>query len=421
MAARSASRYASRASAGLNGSSRLAASSSSRAASAPRVRAKVICARSRARRARCELVELRRVGGRQELERRLGRGRVELGLRGGQRPRGAAGRVGGELDRPRQERGRGGDAAACPGTLGRALQLGGQLLVGSHRRVCPVPGAAIGIRVADRSPRPARGGPPGARAPSPPGRPPSAPADAGSARGPRTSIKPGRLRRRRRVGAETELIGRAPEQVDVADRLGRRQRAAAAWSASGSDASRRTKLCSMRVLSGRTSGSPNPPASSAAVNPRGSSRSASGLPRVSATIRSRTRSSSRPGMSRSRAARAHRRRPARGSTSSGSPARSAGVAGLAHREDQRDRLGHQAAGDEPEASAPRRDPAIARRRRRTRAGGPAPTSESRPSTARPTRKRSGGGPALQPEHRARAPRAAGPGRRSSRSRNGAHS
>jgi hypothetical protein len=31
-------------------------------------------------------------------------------------------------------------------------------------------------------------------------------------------------------------------------------------------------------------GSPNPPASSAGVNPRGSSSSASGLPRVSATI-----------------------------------------------------------------------------------------------------------------------------------------
>ena len=42
-------------------------------------------------------------------------------------------------------------------------------------------------------------------------------------------------------------------------------------------------------------GRPNPPGSCAADSPRGSSSSASGLPRVSATMRSRTRSSSRPG------------------------------------------------------------------------------------------------------------------------------
>ena len=52
------------------------------------------------------------------------------------------------------------------------------------------------------------------------------------------------------------------------------------------------------------SGSPNPPASCAAENPRGSSSSASGLPRVSATIRSRTRSSSRPGTTVASSARA---------------------------------------------------------------------------------------------------------------------
>ena len=45
-------------------------------------------------------------------------------------------------------------------------------------------------------------------------------------------------------------------------------------------------------------GAANPPASSAALMPRGSSSRASGLPRVSATIRSRTRSSSRPGNDR---------------------------------------------------------------------------------------------------------------------------
>ena len=50
----------------------------------------------------------------------------------------------------------------------------------------------------------------------------------------------------------------------------------------------------MRPASAGPPSSPNPPASSAGVRPRGSSSNASGLPRVSATIRSRTRSSSGP-------------------------------------------------------------------------------------------------------------------------------
>ena len=60
-------------------------------------------------------------------------------------------------------------------------------------------------------------------------------------------------------------------------------------------------LALLELPSGRTpaelaggSDSPNPPASSAGVRPLGSSSNASGLPRVSATIRSRTRSSSGP-------------------------------------------------------------------------------------------------------------------------------
>ena len=60
----------------------------------------------------------------------------------------------------------------------------------------------------------------------------------------------------------------------------------------------------MRLASGRASGSPNPPASSAGVNPRGSSISASGLPRVSSRIRAFTRSSSGPGIVASSSSRA---------------------------------------------------------------------------------------------------------------------
>ena len=74
------------------------------------------------------------------------------------------------------------------------------------------------------------------------------------------------------------------------------------------------------------SGIPNPPANCAVESPRGSSSSASGLPRVSATIRSRTRSSSRPGMTvASRARASSSSRPSR--TSSGRPASSAAAPG----------------------------------------------------------------------------------------------
>jgi hypothetical protein len=60
----------------------------------------------------------------------------------------------------------------------------------------------------------------------------------------------------------------------------------------------------MRLASGIVSGSPNPPASSAGVSPPGNSSNVSGLPRVSATIRSRTRSSSGPVTTESSSARA---------------------------------------------------------------------------------------------------------------------
>lgn len=86
----------------------------------------------------------------------------------------------------------------------------------------------------------------------------------------------------------------------------------------GSDRSCRWKLCSRRFASGCVSGRPNPPASSAAVNPRVNSTNASGFPRVSATILSRTRSSSRPGATDSSNARASASlKPV--TTSSGSP------------------------------------------------------------------------------------------------------
>ena len=114
---------------------------------------------------------------------------------------------------------------------------------------------------------------------------------------------------------------------------------------SGRASSRRRKLSWMLADSGTALGRANPPASSAGVNPRGSSNSASGLPRASATIRSRTCASSGPVSAASSSARASASgRPS--TTSSGNPANS--LAGNAGREHQADRIRRQATGHEPE-------------------------------------------------------------------------
>ena len=92
-----------------------------------------------------------------------------------------------------------------------------------------------------------------------------------------------------------------------------------AWGGSASIC--RRKLSSIRPDSGRAPGSPNPPASCAGVSPRGSSSNASGLPRVSATIWSRTRASSGPASTESSSARASPSA-SPSTASSGSPASS---------------------------------------------------------------------------------------------------
>ena len=113
---------------------------------------------------------------------------------------------------------------------------------------------------------------------------------------------------------------------------------------SGSASSRCRKLSSIRPDSGSARGNPKPPASSAADAPRGSSSRASGLPRDSATIRSRTRSSSRPGITDpSTLARRHRAVP-RGPAPAAPPVSPR----LPRGEDEDDGLGLQAARDERE-------------------------------------------------------------------------
>ena len=146
------------------------------------------------------------------------------------------------------------------------------------------------------------------------------------------------------------------------------------------------KLSSIRPASAGAPGSPKPPARSAGVSPRGSSSSASGLPRVSATIRSRTRASSGPGITESSSARARRRPAPRAELRQAAEALLAGA--LANGEDQPDRLGLQSARHEREHLRGRLSSHCASSTRQS-SGCSSAASDSRLSTASPTRKRSG--------------------------------
>jgi hypothetical protein len=165
------------------------------------------------------------------------------------------------------------------------------------------------------------------------------------------------------------------------------------WLGRGRAAIRRSKFCSMLRASGSAPGSPKPPASPSGVSSRGSSSSASGLPRASAMIWSLIR----PSMGAARAASSSTRASASGSPAtvmSGSPASS--------------RPGFLVAKTSPIDSAPSRRATNASTSADARSshcwsstrhssGRSSATPDSRPSTARPTRNRSGVGSALCPK------------------------
>ena len=162
----------------------------------------------------------------------------------------------------------------------------------------------------------------------------------------------------------------------------------------GSGASRSRKLCSIRSDNGGPSDIQNPPASSAGVKRRGSSSSASGLPRVSATIRSRTRSSSGPVTTVA-------------SNSCASRSSSPPTASSASPSKCRSPLGSRTAKTSPTDSAPRRRATNASACAEAASshcasstthtsGRSSATSESRLRTARPTRNRSGASPSRKP-------------------------
>ena len=150
--------------------------------------------------------------------------------------------------------------------------------------------------------------------------------------------------------------------------------------------------------------------------PRGSSSSASGLPRVSATICSRTRSSSRPATTVASSALASSAEPAQAQLRQ--PAELAPRARFALDEHDRDGFGEQAAGDEPEhlrggVVEPLQVVDDAQQRLLSA------TSASSVSVARPTRKRSGGAPAARPNATSQRLRCGG-GSAPTRSSSGAH-
>ena len=229
--------------------------------------------------------------------------RLDLETGSGQRPPGPSPRVEGKR--------RGGasrNAAAAPRATarlrpgGRAFQLRGDILVRPGRGLRPVPGPAVGIERPGRSRPRARGAPPAFPRPTPTGRPPSGPADDGTAPGcrtrpgrPRPPAWPPRHRSRAARQLATPALGRQSDRPPPAasaacSRPGERQAAAGS--------SPRSARAAAPPRAART----RPPAQQA--QPRGSSSRARGLPRVSATIWSRTRASISPGSTESSSARA---------------------------------------------------------------------------------------------------------------------
>ena len=273
-------------------------------ASLPRLEANAICARSRCTRARSEVVDGAGLGGGQQSESVVERARFVLGLRRRQAPaaRGARARVSAR-PRARETRRRRPDRPAPgrdrpPARARRRRPRRG--------RPPPRPDArrAGRDRPARRSPRPTPGAPAAAPAATPPGRPPSARADDETAPWPSISIRPADS-----AGSST---GPAIPSRSAARHNERRITQSAPppppsksrWVSSGSASSRFRKLSSIRPGSDSAPGNPNPPASCAGESPRGSSNNANGLPRVSATSWSATRSSSRPGITDASSARA---------------------------------------------------------------------------------------------------------------------
>ena len=314
----------------------------------PRREANAICALQPREPCPLQRAERRELGGGEQLGGGRGVGDVELGLRRLQRALGAqaAGRASARPPTPgTRRRGREAAAAPAPGRRSapsRSATVSSAPAVACARCQARRSGSATGIgRLRQRAMHlaaVARGGAAVDR---------RAHERMLEAHAEAEVDQPGGLGGPARVAADAEALRGAPQQLDVADRARPPPPAAAAACRAASDCARCRNVRSIRLASGRASGSPNPPASSAGVSPRGSSSSASGLPRVSATIRSRDALVQPPG---------RRRRQQRAGVRVGEPfdpqlrqpGERVAVGRLAHGEDDRDPLGQQPPGDERE-------------------------------------------------------------------------
>ena len=169
-----------------------------------------------------ELVDRPERGAVQQVGRGRGVGHVELRLRRGERALHAPGGVWGQLGGALQERGGRGEPATALRALRGARHLGGDLLVRNRRRVRAMPGAPVGVD-------------------GPVGRVGERPVHVAAVARMRRAIdrradermreahacvqldQTGRLGRLPGLAADTEPVGGAPQQAQVAQRLGRRR------------------------------------------------------------------------------------------------------------------------------------------------------------------------------------------------------
>ncbi len=163
----------------------------------------------------------------------------------------------------------------------------------------------------------------------------------------------------------------------------------------GRDRMRRRKPASIWLDRGRLSGTPNPPAISRRVRPRGSSTRASGLPRVSATMRSRTRRSSGPVTTESRSSR-ESRSPSPRTASSGRSANTSREPDSRTARTSRTGSASSRRATNSSVWAETRSSHCASSTRQSNGSSPT-AAASRLNVARPTRNRSGASPTCMPK------------------------
>ncbi len=218
-----------------------------------------------------------RLGGAEQSESLVERTRLVAGLRRGKRPPGGAPGLWRQLGGAPQKGSGGGQTAPRLSPARRPLELGGNILPGAGRGLSKVPGAPVRVdlrvgRLRQRA----------VRLPSPLGR--CRPVDRRTHQRmakahPAVDLdQASRLRRLERRGRDPEPLGRPSQQRGITERLRRGdQQKTPGLRREGPRPL--TKLSSILPDNDSAPGNPNPPASCAAVSPRGSSSSASGFPR----------------------------------------------------------------------------------------------------------------------------------------------